>query len=241
MERILRMLRSLSLLRHRKSWGPFVESAETTGFDHAFTVSWSQGGEDLALLSIFAGELEGTYLDIGAHHPSRFSVTRHLYQRGWTGVNVEANRLLIEKFHEERPRDINLFCAVGQKDEYEFTVFRESAISTVNQEWKARFVSEKNEVDRTERVPGRTLRSIYDQFYGDIAADLLSIDAEGADFEILQSMNFATLTHARFPRYIQVESDPPISNSLKSPSVNFVMGFGYEPYMVLPYSTILKK
>jgi FkbM family methyltransferase len=235
------MLRSLSLLMHRKSWGPFVESAETTGFDHAFTVSWSQGGEDLALLSIFAGELKGTYLDIGAHHPSRFSVTRHLYQRGWTGVNVEANRLLIEKFHEERPRDINLFCAVGQKDEYEFTVFRESAISTINQEWKARFVSEKNEVDRIERVPGRTLRSIYDQFYGDIAVDLLTIDAEGADFEILQSMNFDTLTHARFPRYIQVESDPPISNSLKSPSVNFVMGLGYEPYMVLPYATILKK
>ena len=95
MSRVFRMLRSLLLLRHRRAWGPLVETAETTGFDHAFTVSWSQGGEDLALLSIFAGEIDGTYLDIGAHHPSRFSVTRHLYQRGWTGVNVDANRLLI--------------------------------------------------------------------------------------------------------------------------------------------------
>jgi hypothetical protein len=32
--------------------GPFTEIAETTSFDHAISVSWSQGGEDLALLQV---------------------------------------------------------------------------------------------------------------------------------------------------------------------------------------------
>lgn len=241
MSRVFRMLRSLLLLRHRRAWGPLVETAETTGFDHAFTVSWSQGGEDLALLSIFAGEIDGSYLDIGAHHPSRFSVTRHLYQRGWTGVNVDANRLLINKFNEDRTKDINLFCAVGEKDFYDFAIFKEPALSTVNQEWETRFISEGNEVSMIEKVPGRTLRSIYDEYFGEAAADLLTIDAEGADFEILHSMNFKSLSRARFPRYIMVETTPPIEDSLKSPPVDFLTGFSYEPYLVLPFSTILKR
>lgn len=235
------MLRSLLLLRHRRAWGPFVETAETTGFDHAFTVSWSQGGEDLALLSIFADEIDGTYFDIGAHHPSRFSVTRHLYQRGWTGVNVDANRLLIKKFNEDRTKDINLFCAVGEKDFYDFAIFKEPALSTVNQEWKAKFILEGNDVASIEKVPGRRLRSIYDEYFGEAAVDLLTIDAEGADFEILHSMDFDSLSRARFPRYIMVETAPPVEDSFKGSSVDFLIGLGYVPYFVLPFTSILKR
>ena len=143
MNPMMRMLRSLSLLANRRSWGPFVETAETSRFDHGFTVSWSQKGEDIALLSIFEGMPAGSYLDIGAHHPSRFSVTRHLYQRGWHGVNVEANRQLIEAFVRERPRDVNVCVAVGEKDNYQFTIFDEPAISTINSDWKNKFLSEK--------------------------------------------------------------------------------------------------
>jgi hypothetical protein len=91
----LRALKALLKLRNRKTWGPFVETYETTGFDHAFAVSWSQGGEDLALLSALQGIYNGCYIDVGAHDPSRFSVTRHLYQRGWSGINVDANPHLI--------------------------------------------------------------------------------------------------------------------------------------------------
>ena len=100
MGKVIKMIKSLLLLRSRKTWGPFVESAQITKFDHAFTISWSQRGEDLALLSLFDGKQNGTYLDIGAHHPTRFSVTRHLYQLGWTGVNVDANQVLIDKFEK---------------------------------------------------------------------------------------------------------------------------------------------
>ncbi len=241
MSRVLRMMRSLLLLRHRRAWGPFVESAESTGFDHAFTASWSQGGEDLALLSIFAGNVGGTYLDIGAHHPSRFSVTRHLYQRGWKGVNVEANQKLLNKFHDDRVKDTNLFCAVGERDYYDFVVFKEPALSTYDQQWETKFVSEGNEIDRIDRVPGRRLRSIYDEYFETAAVDLLNIDAEGADFEILQSMDFMTLPRARFPRYIQVESEPPMVAALNIPSVKFLIGFGYECFLILPYATILKR
>ena len=241
MGKVIKMIKSLLLLRSRKTWGPFVESAQITKFDHAFTVSWSQRGEDLALLSLFDGKQNGTYLDIGAHHPTRFSVTRHLYQLGWTGVNVDANQVLIDKFEKIRARDINLCVAVGEKESYEFTIFTEPALSTVDPEWKAKFIEEKNEVERIEKIPGRKLRSIYDEFFGITPVDLLNIDAEGADFEVLQSMDFSSLSAERFPSCLMIETSPPVSKSLANHSVIFAINLGYEPVFVLPMATILRR
>lgn len=241
MNKALRMLKSLLLLKSRRTWGPFVESAEATRFDHAFAVSWSQGGEDIALQSIFSGRTKGTYLDIGAHHPNRFSVTRHLYQRGWNGVNVDANQALIGEFQKVRTRDTNLCFAIGLKEIYEFTIFNEPAISTVNPNWKARFVSEQNEIDRIEIVSGKKLRTIYDEFFPSDPVDLLTVDAEGADCEVLQSMEFDNLETSRFPRYLLLETSPPVSKSLEFPAVRLAIEYGYEPVVVLAMSTILKR
>ncbi len=240
MQAILRMIRSLLLLRHRKTWGPFVEAAEISGFDHGFTISWSQKAEDIALLSIFENQQSGTYLDIGAHHPTRFSVTRHLYQRGWHGVNVDANQMLINDFLEHRIRDINICTAVGHQESYEFTVFEESAISTIDPEWKMKFLSENNKVARIEIVRGRTLRDLYDEYYSTTPVDLLTIDAEGSDLAVLESLHFESLEQKRLPRFIMLETSPPVHTSLEMSSVQLAMGYGYVPWMVLPMATILK-
>ena len=112
MNKPMRLFKSLLTLTNPKTWGIFVKTVEITKLDHDFSISWSQGGEDLALIASL-GETIGRYLDIGAHHPSRFSVTRHLYQRGWSGVNVEANSALLPAFKKKRNRDINLWNAVG--------------------------------------------------------------------------------------------------------------------------------
>ena len=240
MNRVYRILRSLFLLVNPRSWGPFVQAAETTRFDHAFLVSWSQGGEDLALLSIFGTDFKGRYLDIGAHHPSRFSLTRHLYQLGWRGVNIDANQKLISEFTKSRPKDINLCFAIGPEKFYEFTIFSEPAISTVNIEWRDKFLSESNTIERVEVVAGRKLRDVYDEFFAHSAADILSVDAEGADFEVIKSMDFDSLPANRFPRYLLLETTTPVTEALGAAAVKFAIGLGYTPVMVLPMSTILK-
>jgi hypothetical protein len=239
MNHIARLLRSFAIIANPSSWAAFVQTAEATKFDHSFSVSWSQGGEDLALLSIFGKDFKGTYLDVGAHHPSRFSLTRHLYQLGWHGVNVDANKKLMLEFEKTRPRDVNLCFAVGDQESYEFTIFREPAISTVNIEWKEKFLSEDNAVDRVDIVSGKKLRELYDEYFSQ-AADLLSVDAEGADFEVIKSMDFDSLPVTRFPRYLLLETPTPISEALAAPAVKFAMAAGYEPVMVLPMTTILK-
>ena len=240
MSNVIRFLRALLLFRYKKTWGPFTEISETTGFDHAVSISWSQGGEDLALLHALQGKKDGRYIDVGAHHPSRFSVTRHLYQLGWSGVNVDANKDLIDQFAQVRKRDVNLCVAVGQEEKYSFTIFDEPAISTLDSEWRDKFVRENNKVSKEVEVEGRKLRKILDDFEPTHRIDLLSIDAEGSDFQVLSSIEFATLEKSRFPRWLLLEAAPPVSSALATPAVELAMEWGYEPHMVLAMSTLLK-
>jgi len=154
MNKPMRFFQAIFKVFPRRSWGPFTEIAEATSFDHAISVSWSQGGEDIALIHALSGQQTGKYIDIGAHHPSRFSVTRHLYQLGWTGVNVDANQELIDVFRRVRTKDKNICVAVGSESEYRFTIFEETAISTLNPEWRDKFIGENNKIAREISVEG---------------------------------------------------------------------------------------
>ena len=240
MNKSLRFIRALFKLFNPKAWGPFVEVAEVSGFDHAVSISWSQGGEDLALLSLPGMEF-GSYLDIGAHHPSRFSVTRHLYQRGWSGVNVEANSALISEFNKKRNRDVNLWNAVGPDLNYDLTIFEEPAISTVNNTWRERFILENQQISRIDKVPGITIREIIDIYFLDKKCNLLIIDIEGADFEALKTIDFKTLDINKHPDWILLETYPPVADALKTESVIYAMENGYAPHLILSMSTLLRK
>lgn len=240
MNKAARFLLALWGLRQPKTWGPFTETFEISGFDHAFTISWSQAGEDLALLSLFNRLSEGTYVDVGAHHPTRFSVTRWLYQKGWRGLNIEANPELLGAFEIQRDDDVNLNIAVGTQVSYEFTIFEEPALSTHVGQWKDRFLSEGAIPKKNIVIPGRTLRSIFDEYFPSDAPTLLCIDAEGSDYDVLFSLNLKTLENSRRPKFLLLESTSPISAALTTPTVVHAMEFGYEPELVLPMATILK-
>ncbi len=47
--------------------------------------SYSQEGEDMILKRIFENKI-GFYIDVGAHHPKRFSNTHLLYKKGCPGI-----------------------------------------------------------------------------------------------------------------------------------------------------------
>lgn len=235
-----RFLKALWGLRQRHTWGPFTEAFEISQFDHSFTISWSQGGEDLALLSIFNSRKKGTYIDVGAHHPTRFSVTRSLYQRGWRGLNIEANSELLPNFWKHRSKDTNLNFAIGTQGSYEFTIFQEPALSTHDIHWKEKFLSEGAVPKKTVVVPGRTLRSVLDEYFPSKPPTLLCIDAEGSDLDVLLSLELSSLETSRRPEFLLLETTPPVSNALTTPAVSLALKFGYEPQLILPMATIMK-
>src|SRR6476646_5268501 len=58
--------------------------------------SYSQEGEDRVLASLLfkirGGKevTDGFYVDVGAHHPFKYSNTCFFYARGWQGINIDA-------------------------------------------------------------------------------------------------------------------------------------------------------
>jgi len=240
MREALRLFLAMLNLRYSKRRKNFLQKFELIKFDHPFSVSWSQAGEDLALLAVIRNQKPGFYLDIGAHHPTRFSVTKHLYQAGWTGVNVDANPDLIPAFLADRPKDVSVQALVGSKKIYNFSIFSEPAISTHNDFWKSNFLSEGQEIIQTKQMAGITLRKIYDQYFPKEKIDLLNIDAEGSDLDVFNSMDWETLSQSRFPEWILLESFPPVENSLKTPAVTRALSVGYQAWLVLPTSVLLR-
>lgn len=72
------------------------------------TRSYSQEGEDMILRRIFGSQTSGFYIDVGAHHPKRFSNTYFFYKKGWAGINIDAMPGSMKAFQKVRYRDIEI-------------------------------------------------------------------------------------------------------------------------------------
>jgi len=238
--KLVQGLLALISLINPKTWGPFLHAYQRTKFDHDFAISYSQYGEDLALLTLFQGKV-GSYIDVGAHHPDRFSNTRLLYQKGWSGINVEANPHLVDRLKQKRPRDITLWGSVGTSSITRFSIFEDPSISTSQPNWKANYLNMGNVVAEEIEVPGITVRSLIERYFEKSRLELLLIDAEGSDFDVLKSLELETLDVTKHPEWILVETSYPVERSLSEETVQYVKNFDYVPYLVLPTSTILRK
>jgi FkbM family methyltransferase len=236
LKKIPRLFLAIISLTKKRTWGPFLETWENTRFDQAFSVSWSQGGEDLALLQLLPKN-PGKYIDVGAHHPSRFSVTRH--QKDWRGINIDANPDSIAEFIRHRPEDISLNFCVGTQVKYVFHIFDEPAISTSNTEWKERFIVENHSVKASLEIQGVTLFSIINKYF-DSRPDLLIVDAEGSDFDVLESCRWSELHRDLWPLWIVCETSPPAIAAQSSAQVKLLLTLGYQIQCILPMSTILR-
>jgi hypothetical protein len=237
--KVYRFSKALLTLLRVKSWGNFTKLAEETKFDSPVTVSWSQCGEDLALLHFLP--LKGRYIDVGAHHPNRFSVTRHLYQRGWTGINIDANSSLIFDFNALRKKDVNIWAAIGMERKYELKIFDDPAVSSVNKNWIKKQIKNGYKIKISETVPGMKLSQIYSDYFSEQPCNLLAVDCEGSDFNVIKSLSLENISPHLRPEWILIETLPPVDQALRSKTVRHAVKFGYKPFLVLGMATLLKK
>ena len=94
----------------------FLRKSVALIWDRERQASYSQEGEDRILQRLFENQTPGFYVDIGAHHPRRFSNTYIFYKQGWRGINVDATPGSMFLFRVFRKRDINLEIAVDATD-----------------------------------------------------------------------------------------------------------------------------
>ncbi len=183
--------------------------------------SYSQEGEDMILNRIFQSKAQGFFVDIGAHHPRRFSNTYFFYKRGWSGINVEPNPDLIRVFKSERKRDINWQCGVAEKEGVlRYYSFDEPALNTFdNGLVKCRLENTPYKVvSETDVAVVRLDGILVSHVPLGMQIDFLSVDVEGLDLSVLKSNNW----HLFRPAYVLTEV---LTANLEETSVNPVCLF----------------
>ncbi len=168
-----------------------------------YNKSYSQEGEDMVLHRMLGNVKNGFYIDIGAHHPYRFSNTYFFYKKGWKGINIDAMPGSMKAFENKRNRDINLEIAVAAKpEELTFYIFEEPAINSFDIELSENRIKNGNKLLSKKVIKTQTLEQILDNHLPtNQVIDFISIDVEGFDLMILQSNNWSKYS----PKIVAVE------------------------------------
>jgi FkbM family methyltransferase len=145
----------------------------------------------------------GFYVDVGAHHPMRFSNTFLLYRKGWRGLNIDANPNSMQMFRRVRPRDINVEAAVScNRQELTYYAFNEPALNTFDKDLALKRVGGIYSIVKEINIMCVPLRELLDQHLpANTRIDLLTVDVEGLDYDVLQSNDWSRFS----PEFILVE------------------------------------
>lgn len=168
-------------------------------------ISYAQNFEDVVLNRVFHAVRQGRYIDVGAYDPVVDSVTKHFYDQGWSGVNVEPIARFHEKFVAARPRDWNLNSAVGAAvGTVRFNEWGDSGLSTCQDDLDEECLNQLGFKRSTYTVPMTTLAEIAARL-GDVPVDFLKIDVEGAERDVLLGGEWRSFR----PRVILLEAVKP--------------------------------
>lgn len=190
--------------------------------------SYALDGEDLILDHLLEGKANGFYVDVGAHHPARYSNTYFFYRRGWRGINIDAQPNSMKLFQKLRPRDINLEIGVDvQRGTLSYFQFNESALNTFSEAEAALKNKAPYRLIDTLQVKVERLDALLSEHLPvGQEIDFLNIDVEGKDEDVLRSNDWSRYR----PRFILAETLRTDMLALdECPVVQFLLGVGYKP------------
>ena len=189
--------------------------------------SYSQEGEDLILTRILCEKKEGFYIDVGAHHPKRFSNTFLFYKRGWRGINIEARPGSKKIFDKIRPRDINVEVPISSEDKIlKYYMFNEPALNGFSEEMSnSRNGLKGYRIIKEIDLHTKTLMEVLDSnIIEDQHIDFMTIDVEGLDYDVLVSNDWTKYK----PSIILIEDIGfDLHNMGNSKVYNYLIGKGY--------------
>ena len=161
---------------------------------------FSEYYEDLILYLILFDIKKGFYIDVGAYDPIKVSVTKSFYLKGWRGINIEPQPGKIELFKKDRPDDINLQLAVGER-KGKVTFYIDDQCSSVEEKYSKNYTNKTVvEMDKMSNicktyVPEGT------------KIDFCKIDVEGGEKNVLLGYDFINYR----PKVFCIESTIPRS------------------------------
>ncbi|HSX05321.1 MAG TPA: FkbM family methyltransferase [Candidatus Saccharimonadales bacterium] len=151
---------------------------------------YAQNREDLLIQSFFPDVTDGFYIDVGANDPVIDSVTKILYDAGWSGINIDPIKKHVDNLAQQRPRDTTLQIGLSNKPgKLTFTEYPEGdGLSTFDSSMQA-FYTKGNHPFPTAKakhyqVVVKTLAQIIDEL-APKQVHFIKIDVEGYEYEVI--------------------------------------------------------
>lgn len=175
-------------------------------------ISFAQNHEDVLLARAFAGERTGFYVDVGAYDPTIDSVTRHFYDMGWHGINIEPQRAYAHRLREARPRDLTLEVALSDRHGTA-TLYEVSAIgdgvATIDATWAGKLRAQAR-ISCETTVPVTTLADVLAEHVDPgTQISFLKVDVEGHERAVLAGADWTR----NAPRIVVVEATEPMTTT----------------------------
>lgn len=187
-------------------------------------VTYAQNFEDVILWRALKNVTNGFYVDVGANSPLADSVTRAFYERGWHGINIEADVEWMPQLQSERPRDINIHAFASNRSGLTafFHIPKDPGLSTFDPSIAENHRAAGYELEKRV-VPTVTLNEVLDLHRVE-TMHFLKIDVEGAEKVVIEGIDLAK----HRPWIILVESTLPNSQTPSHESFeNLLSGAGY--------------
>ncbi len=173
-------------------------------------ISYSQNYEDVMLWRALKHVENGFYIDIGANDPVEHSVTKSMYDLGWSGINCEPVQHWFSKLEENRINDLNLQVAIGAtNEELEFFEVVNTGLSTLDKSIAEQHAIKYGFELISYTVPVECLTSVCNRTNID-EVHFLKIDVEGAEKSVLQGIDFKQIR----PWIVVVEATKPMSQDV---------------------------
>jgi FkbM family methyltransferase len=150
---------------------------------------YSQHGEERILEECFKGLKNGTLIEVGSADPEELSNSRFLIENySWSGILIEPNPVFfdkIENFYKNTPNIICLNKLIhNTAGTFDFYYLKNGFGSTMH-EWFKNKINEDFILTQQDAV---TLESVIDLHIKNNSVDFLSIDVEGNDLNVIQSI-----------------------------------------------------
>jgi FkbM family methyltransferase len=165
--------------------------------------SYSQCGEDIIISRILRDMRVSKpfYVDIGANDPVIFSNTYLFYKHGSSGICVEPNPTLATRIAKRRTRDTVMNIGVGTENTVkDFYILSNDSLSTFSLSEAQLEMHKGHTLLQTLPVTIQTINKIF--FDTKKVVDFLSLDIEGLDKIVLETLDFGTFR----PKIICVET-----------------------------------
>jgi FkbM family methyltransferase len=188
-------------------------------------ISYAQNFEDVILWRALRHIPNGFYIDVGAQHPIKDSVSKLFYEQGWRGVHFEPTPTHAALLRGDRPDEQVFELALGNhKGTLEFFEITDSGLSTADPAIASKHLADYGIDAHRISVPVLPAREALAPYAGR-PVHWLKVDVEGAERAVLEGWNFQQIA----PWIVVVEATEPLSQAQNHQDWEpILLGSGYQ-------------